>query len=156
MNLILYLNQYQPNSLFFVEPLKNNLSNEAHFLKFIYSTSFFSLNSISFYVPIKETQIEKHFNKCKCFFDKEKYLDVIEKIAFIENNILNTLQNLKPNKTKKCQIYDQLMASYFKITDCSIDSLKNKNTILKISGVWETNEEFGLTFKFLKDSNHLP
>ena len=59
--------------------------------------------------------------------------------------------NLK-KKIPQYKIYEQLKNGNFKIiTD--INKMSNNLFMLKISGIWENDTEYGLTYKFIKLSN---
>ena len=78
-------------------------------------------------------------------------MDEITKIISLEKSLLQKL-NIQ-NKIMKFNISEQLKTGHIKLF--SSDSVHPGNKIiLKISGVWENNIEFGLTFKF-SSVNHL-
>ena len=74
-----------------------------------------------------------------------KFKNLIE----IENSILSSIS--KRQTYKKLNIYEQLNTGYIRIfSDLELEN-KIYNTfdvILKISGIWETRDEYGITFKF--------
>ena len=69
----------------------------------------------------------------------------------LENELLSAL-NLE-NKEKKCLIKEQLDNHFLKIINDRNNILKkidNCNIIIKISGIWESKTEYGLTFRCIK------
>ena len=84
------------------------------------------------------------------FFNPEENKEIIQTISHIEEEILNKI-NIH-NKTIKYNIRNQLKSGFIKIINEKYTSSIN-NFILKISGIWETNKEYGLTFKFI-EINH--
>ena len=62
MNVILDISNFQLNNIIFLEN-KRNMIMDGTFSKIIYSTQYFSLNSIYFDFPIELLSIEKQMNK---------------------------------------------------------------------------------------------
>jgi hypothetical protein len=147
MNLVKNIEQYDENSIFFCEPIKNNIMNDGNFIRILYSNRNLVLNGIYIHLLFNDLVIEKHYNKYKCIFNINIYKKIITEIKIIEENILAKLNIV--NKTPQFKIYDQLNNGSIKIF---CDSIPKTNTsfILKISGIWETPDQYGLTYKFTK------
>jgi hypothetical protein len=71
---------------------------------------------------------------------------------------MNSLKNIEENilkkmgiedKTPQFKVYEQLKTGSIKIFGEAITK-QNNLFILKISGVWETPQNYGLTYKFIK------
>jgi hypothetical protein len=151
MNIVIKLDQYDENNIFFCEPIKNNIINEGNFIRIIYSNSLFILNGIYLAFSINSMNIENYYNKYKIIFDTSMYKDMIEQIRKIEENIIQKISI--QNKTAKYKIYEQLQNGNIKIfIDAKYDStqLVNNMILLKISGIWETETNYGVTYKFMK------
>jgi len=150
MNIVKQITQYNNDNIFYCDPIKNNIMNDGLFIRIIYSTSHFSLNGISLLIELNDFFCEKYYNKYKCVFNTTMHNELIEKIKIIEENILKNA-NLK-KKIPQYKIYEQLKNGSFKIiTD--IHKMTNNLFMLKISGIWENDTEYGLTYKFIKLSN---
>ena len=61
--------QFNPEFVYFLEPIKNNIINEGNFIRIIYSSSIFMLNGVYIMVDINSTNIEKFYNKYKYSFE---------------------------------------------------------------------------------------
>ena len=147
MNIVTTLDQYDNNSVYFSEPIKNNIMNDGYFLRIIYSTPLFILNGIYISININHITIEKYYNKFKCSFDVNLYKDLIDQLYVIEDNIIKKI-NIK-GKIPQYKIHDQLKNGHIKIFSENVD--KNTNLfLLKIAGIWETDMFYGLTYKFIK------
>jgi hypothetical protein len=147
MNIVKNINQYKEDYVYFCEPIKNNIMNNGHFIRIIYSAPLFVLNGIYLCFSITSISIEKYYNKYKYTFDINSYKDIIECIKAIEEGILN--KSRIKGKIPQCKIFEQLKNGNIKIFSENIE--KNNNTILlKIAGIWETSSEYGLTYKFIK------
>ena len=145
MNLVKQINQYDNKCLFFCEPIKNNIMNEGIFIKILYSNENISLNGIYLLIDICDIVCEKYYNKYKCSFNILNNKDIINNLKLIEEEILK-----KYNTTKiPCyKIYEQIKCGYIKMY--SIIGIKQTSSfVLKISGIWETPQNYGLTYKFI-------
>jgi hypothetical protein len=150
MNLVKTINQYDDKSLFFCEPIKNNIMSDGNFIRIIYSTQNIVLNGIYLLINLCDITCEKYYNKYKCCFSIINHKDIIDKLKIIEEEIL---KKYKTNKTPSYKIYELINSGYIKI----LSDLGNKQCcsfILKISGIWETQQNYGLTYKFII-TNHL-
>jgi hypothetical protein len=146
MNLVKTINQYDNKCLFFCEPIKNNIMNDGNFIRILYSTENIVLNGIYLLIDLHDIVCEKYYNKFKCSFNILNHKDTIDYLKIIEEDIL---KKYKSHKIPSYKIYEQLKSGYIKLyTD-----IGNKITcsfILKISGIWETQQNYGLTYKFIK------
>ena len=145
MNLVKSINQYSEDNIYFCEPIKNNVMNEGKFIRILYSTHNLVLNGIYLLVHINDITCDKYYNKYKCNFNTLHNKDIIDNIKTIEENIL---RKIEIKKIPQLKIYEQLRNGNIKLFNevnksfCSF--------ILKISGIWETQFNYGLTYKFIK------
>jgi hypothetical protein len=74
-------------------------------------------------------------------------MEIIDRLKIIEENILKKI-DIK-NKVPQLKIHEQLKSGNIKLfNDINV---KTKCVFtLKISGIWETQMSFGLTYKFIK------
>ena len=154
MNIIIPLNEYNNKNVFFLESVKNNVVELSNFIRIIYSNSHLMLNSLIFEADINVFHVEKYFNKYKYLFNfqLEKNMVFINTITKIEKELLGMLHNSSLILKKPVyKIQEQLSSGYIKIHNEDIVSgiYKNKNIYIKISGVWESEIEYGIIFKFL-------
>lgn len=126
MNLVLDEKNYNINNVFFYEPVKNTVMDDSKFIRIIYSDEHVILNGLYLKLDIENN------NSVLNFLDK------------IEREILNKYKinknNLNKNQCKKINEQFQFLVN---------KNISNKNTVIKISGIWETNLMIGLTFKFI-------
>jgi hypothetical protein len=74
---------------------------------------------------------------------------MIDSLKIIEENILKKIE-IK-NKIPQLKIYEQLKNGNIKLFN-EVNKL-SCSFILKISGIWETHNNYGLTYKFIKINN---
>jgi hypothetical protein len=150
MNIVLTHNQFNSNNIYFNEPIQNTVMDNSRFIKLIYSNENIMLNGIFLLLNIKIINKETYFKKIKISYDISNTInkEILMNIYNIENNIL-----LKYKSTKKPRsiLYETLNSGVIKIFPNIDKDINNSNSsfILKISGIWEDDKEYGLTYKIL-------
>lgn len=147
MNLVKRVDQYDNNNIFFCEPTKNNVMNEGNFIRILYSKHTFALNGIYLLVTLHNVVCEKYYTKYRCSFNATTHYEIIQSLKTIEEDLLNKYDN--DNKIPQYKIYEQLKNGNIKLfTDVGNSAVCS--FVLKISGIWETECNYGLTYKFVK------
>jgi hypothetical protein len=146
MNIVKKFEQYDNNSVCFCDPIKNNIINEGNFIRIIYSNQNFTLNGIYLLITLNNVTCEKYFSKYKCFFNTIAHKNIIDSLKNIEENILNKYE--VENKYPQYKIFEQISNGNLKIFN-DIGNKTISSFILKISGIWETQFNYGLTYKFI-------
>ncbi len=150
MNIVLTHNQFNSNNIYFNEPIQNTVMDNSRFIKLIYSNENIMLNGVFLLLNIKIINKETYFKKIKISYDISNSInkEILMNIYNIENNIL-----LKYKSTKKPRsiLYETLNSGVIKIFPNIDKDINNSNSsfILKISGIWEDDKEYGLTYKIL-------
>jgi len=146
MYIVLDSDDFNINNIFYQEKVKNTVMDNSNFLRANYSNNLFTLNGIFIKFNLELYTIEKSFNKFKCLFDIKTHNEIIVKFSEIEKNMMEKYSSL--HKTPIYRISEQLNNGFLKIfneTECK----DNNDFILKIYGIWETDCEYGLTYKFI-------
>ena len=147
MNIIEDIDKFNVDNVYFCDPIKNNIILNGCFIRILYSSEQLILNGVYLYLYFQNISIEKYFNKYKCIFDLPTHSNLIDKIKQIEHNILTKI-NIK-NKTPSYKINDLLKNGNIKIFSENIDKINN-GFLLKISGIWEDDFFYGVTYKFIQ------
>lgn len=150
MNVVKRLDQYDENNVYFCEPIKNNVMCDGNFIRVLYSTHNMVLNGVYLLIQLNDIVLEKYYSKCKCIFNVNTHTDLINNLRIIEENILKKLSF--KNKIPQYKVFEQINNGAIKIFG-DVQSKQNNLFILKISGVWETSQNYGLTYKFIKINN---
>jgi|UniRef100_A0A6C0K053 hypothetical protein len=148
MNIVKTIEQYDDNNIYFCDPIKNNVMNDGFFIRILYSTPLFVVNGINLFVALNDITIDKYYNKYRCSFIANNHKQMIESIKTIEENLLKNV-NIK-NKIPQFKIYEQLRIGNIKIFSENVEKINNNLFMLKISGIWETEFHYGVTYKFVK------
>ena len=152
MNLAIYIKQYDETHAMLSDPIKNNIITDGNFIRIMYSDGNVTLNGIYLLIPMQHIQCEKYFNKYKCIFPVDLHEEIIQSIKGMEEQLL---KKYSTTKIPYCKIYEQLKSGYIKLME-DIGSQPLCDFILKISGIWETQHHYGLTYKFIKTTHVVP
>lgn len=147
MYVVLELEDININNVFYQEKVKNTVMDNSNFLRVVYSNETLILNGIFIKFNLNLQNIEKSFNKYKCFFDVNMNYDTIAQLSNIEKNMM--CRHSFSNKTPVYRISEQLNNGYLKIFNETECKHTNNEFILKIYGMWENEFEYGLTYKFI-------
>ena len=148
MNIVKNMNQYDINNIYFCDPIKNNVMSNGLFIRIIYSTPYVVLNGINLFVSLNDISVEKYYNKYKCSFNVNTHKELIDSIKIIEEDILKNV-DIK-HKIPQYKVYEQVRNGNIKIFSDNIEKINNNLFMLKISGIWETETHYGITYKFSK------
>lgn len=146
------LTSYNKNNIFILDPMNNNVISNGIFYRILYSSNYFVMNGLYIEIPLIQYNILNYYNKYLCEFNtyNSTNINIIEQITNIENNILDKLPT---NKYRVKRIVEQLNSGKFKIMEMNNNSVlkqtNNQRIILKISGIWENESTYGITYKFM-------
>ena len=150
MNIVTDINAFDSNNVYFLDSVKNTIMSDSNFIRIIYSNHLFMLNGIFLKINLKITNSDKYYNKYKYTFDYNINKSEIEKIILIEEIVLRML-NIK-NKFPVFRIGEQLINENIKLfSDIPFKNIENQ-FVLKMSGVWESDTEYGIIYKFMNGS----
>lgn len=147
MNIAIPLDKYTNNKYLFLEPIENTIIKDSIFHRIILSNNIICMNNINIKIELSNVLIERYYNKYKCTIDMLS--QYFKNITDIEKSILSSI-NIE-GKHKKLNIFEQLNTGSIRIfSNLELDNKVYNNfvVILKISGIWETHDEYGITFKF--------
>lgn len=145
MNILQNLHQFNKDFIYLCEPIKNNIMIDGNFIRILYSTELYTMNGIYLYIHFNNITVEKYYNKYRCSFDVTNDI-LIDSLKNIEEDILQKI-HIK-DKIPIFKIHEQLCNGNIKFFSENIENIHN-DFILKISGVWETPTNYGVTYKFI-------
>uniref|UniRef100_A0A6C0B2L1 Uncharacterized protein n=1 Tax=viral metagenome TaxID=1070528 RepID=A0A6C0B2L1_9ZZZZ len=155
MNIILDNSNFQLGYMYFLQP-KQNIIMDGTFSKIIYSDECFSLNSVYLSMPLEIQSIERSGNKhsARLAIDSSQNNIFIQELSKIEHRIIEYYKQTHTNKGGKnsvVSIYKQLMSGTIKLYSARKDGQAiSPQFILKISGIWESQSDIGLTYKIIE------
>ncbi|MDA9072465.1 hypothetical protein N9K75_01170 [bacterium] len=150
-------NNINENSVLFSESVKNKIIQDSLFTRIIYSNELFSTNAILYSFDLIITNASHFYNKYLYRFNP--FQNSLSKIKKIEKNILSSYAQLM--KTSPRQKLPQYKILEVIDSGCLKTFASNNNTndsdlsithkkvrfCLKILGVWESNDEYGIIYK---------
>ena len=133
------------------EPIKNSIIQYSNFYKIAYSNHHFSLNGL--YAAFNLTNYTTANERCTFNVDMNNNKNIIKQIINLEEYILGLITSHKPRIYKLKSIISSGYLKYnndtYPIIENNQTNQTNNNFILKISGIWETTDKLGLTFKII-------
>jgi hypothetical protein len=147
MNIAVPIEDFNINNVFFQEAIKNTILDNSSFIRVIYSNEYCICNGIFIKFNIPILNIDRSFNKYKCIFDIHNNNQLIQRINNIEKEIISKY-NIT-NKNPVFRISEQLKNSFIKVSIINT-YLQNISFIIKISGIWCNDYDYGLTYKFVQ------
>ena len=143
MNIYHTINNLDVNNITICNPIANKFSNYDKFYKILYNTNGMTMNSIYLLVDIDNTCVIEEHKKYKFVFNIDDI--TIEKIKRLEISLLEKAnQFLQKDIILNCH-YNLLNNKY--IYSPNMITKKNKKIYIRISGIWESNNQIGLTTK---------
>lgn len=160
--LLLFPCQFSIENLFFMDRVKNVIMKNGDFIKFLYSDQDCVMNSLYFQVPLIVSGQEKSFHKTRLLYDNLNNINIsyTRQIYLIEKTILDYFAN--NGKKPIYKISENMYNGNIHFSESEqnpvaaatapppppILNTKGK-FIIKFSGIWENNTEYGITYKFI-------
>lgn len=148
MNVVLTIEQFNKSHLYYGEPIQNIVMDNSKFIKLTYSTQSAMFSGVYLSLPLKYTKNEQYYKKVRFTYDLTTNHNWLTKIYDIETDILNKYTSLKRQRRI---LYETLITGSIKIfsNDEKLIANNSNTFILKISGIWETDIEYGVTYKLI-------
>lgn len=152
MNVAVDMNEFNINNVFYQKPINNTVMDDSNFIRILYSNELITINGIFIKINLKIESIDAYYNKYRCAYQENLNREVINYIKNLESLILH---NYKTSKKPAYKIKEQLDTMSIKIfTETNVRKVPSE-FILKISGLWETSTEYGITYKFTNINRQL-
>jgi hypothetical protein len=154
--LVLPTNEIQSEYIYFLDS-KNNMLMDGIFTKIIYTNEWFTMNGLYLNLPIEMQGTDTNNNyKQTVFFSVSQYSTLLHQLDLLEQYILSRYIPSDKNKHKSYLIMQSLKLGYFRIyKGDAVKPTTKKITgfVLKISGIWENANEYGLSYKIMDASS---
>lgn len=162
MNIVINQSDFNINNIYYLDPIKNTVIENSNFIRILYSNNLLSLNGIYILLDFKNIYTVTNNNKLRYCFDYniDHNIHLVNFIKSLEIDLLNN--SIINNKRTIYKLKEQLNQGCIKIINILYTESKNQDKkdtgeqfILKISGIWESENEIGLTYKILEINNNL-
>ena len=135
MNLYILFYLFDIKKVFYNKPIENKIKYYNNFYKLLYNESKYTIQSLLLWIP-----------NDYIILDEDNYIHINEygmkKMVQIEESILNNI-NLILNKKIELSIYNECRKKKHLLENGQC------NLILRISGIWESYDKIGITYKFI-------
>jgi len=152
MYLVLDPKQIGPEHIMTQPSVRNTVMSDSDFIRLVYSDGVMALNGIHVMARLHPQRIEQYFNKYRCTIDLKKSAREAQAISSLEQMVLDQAGILNKRPVKR--ITEQLQQGHFKLFSEVHSTTSARDTVpmlvLKMSGIWETEEEYGVTHKFIE------
>lgn len=157
MNVVLSKENYHVNNIIFGNKTPNNIIENSDFYTIHYSDELIYLNHIVYKISFNNFIVEEYYNKYKNNFKYEGNEQTVSEIIQLEQSILALFSS---SKRPSFKMKEQCAKQFCKVTidtkpgSCALlpnlskEITKSMPMYIKISGIWETKEEYGIIYKF--------
>lgn len=151
MNVVINIEDINKRNIYFYDQVDNKVMSDSSFVQTGYSNTLFTLSGIYISTKFNVTRVDRYFKKHKYTLDNISNNCVIDNLIKIEKMILENID--RPDLVKVYKLKEQLASSTLLVFEGCVAStnshqLGNHLFVLKISGVWITENSCGITFKF--------
>lgn len=135
MNILLNINDFDYNKVFFYNPIKNKVKKYENFYKIIYSCDFYTITTIIINIPLKDFIHVYNNGQYTIIFS----CILNEKLLKLETEILKKIQTINNNYTCKYELSNTIITTKNKID----------NIFIRIYGIWNKYNDIGLVYRFI-------
>lgn len=129
---------------------KKNIIMDGHFTKLNYLSEWFTMNGLFFSISL-DCKLVTVADKVMINYDPYSLhnLPAMKFLSYVENVLLDIYSHSRQKHIHKNTLFTkQLYSGYLKVvTDKKNVNSTKKTWCIKISGIWETSEEMGITYK---------
>lgn len=132
---------------------KKNIVLEGFFTKISYLSEWNTMSSLLFYLPLEPKLILNEHNALGIKFDaySPNNLIIVKYFSSLEDDLLNYYLEYHNKKLRKCCLLNkQLFNGFIKINVSNRSEKRSTKYVIKVSGIWETRSEVGITYKIFE------
>lgn len=137
------------DSIRYLYPKKNTIMN-GDFTKILFSKNNVTMNGLYFYIPFKvnETNDNNHIRYLQT--NNTQNIQLKQDLQNIEEQLLKNYMEYNQVQ-KKCDyvLLNQLVTNQIRVYR-NYDKKTYNKYVIKISGIWETRDKIGITYKILE------
>ena len=140
-------------TVFYYPPVKNTVMENSNFVRLVHTDAHMALNSAFIEIPLQGVTVDRHFNRARYLFSPGSNRGVIDSVRDLEESLLDGAGC--PWASKQLRVSDQLASGALRVFTDGRDGSQGhaKVFLLKISGIWVTDRDKGLTYKFSEGKN---
>lgn len=150
MNIVMTKDTVNIDDFYYGRKIENNIIPNSYFYNIFYSNNLLYINNVILKFRLNNVVINEYFNKFKCNFNVRDNIETINFLTNLEKKILSLLNN---DLDCNFKLREQLNNGEIKINNYTNKILQTRlnklDILIKISGIWETQDEKGIIVKFL-------
>lgn len=150
MNIVMTKDTVNIDDFYYGRKIENNIIPNSYFYNIFYSNKLLYINNVILKFRLNNVVINEYFNKFKCNFNARDNIETINFLTNLEKKILSLLNN---DLDCNFKLREQLNNGEIKINNYTNKILQTRlnklDILIKISGIWETQDEKGIIVKFL-------
>ena len=154
MNIVISPKDLKLRNIHFHDAVTNTVMDDSSFVRVGYSNTDVTLNGIYLDISLNVSRIDKYFHKYKYIFEYMNNMECIDMLVRIERMILENLPTCNARNVYKLK--EQFLHNSIRIREYRLSTEASHpgtyNFTLKISGIWVTDSDCGLTFKFFSQN----
>ncbi|ADX06319.1 hypothetical protein 162324576 [Organic Lake phycodnavirus 2] len=140
MNLFIPYNIFEINKIVFQKPVENKIKYYNHFYRILYNEAYYTIQNVIISIPESHIITNYHNKTYKISFNN----DLLYSLFYIEYELLKKI-NLITNKKIERLLYNDCMYKHYVL---HLNKPSNQ-LFIRISGIWESNDKIGITYKFI-------
>jgi len=140
MNIVIPYNIFEIKKIFFQKPVDNKIKYYNYFYRILYNETYYTIQNIIISIPLTHV-ITNYSNKIyKISFNNS----LLYSLFYIEYEILKHINLITNKKIERLLYNDCTYKRYILYLNKPINQI-----LLRISGIWESNDKIGITYKFI-------
>lgn len=148
MNLIIGLHNIDAHTIYFEDPQPNIVMSNGEFSRLLFSNNLFTTIGVLASLSMQLSSHSIYFNKHRLYFDTALNEQAVDSLIRLERIVLENFY--KPDKSAVYRLKKQLADGFIRIySEAREPCLGPTSLLIKVSGVWCTENEYGITFKFI-------
>ena len=140
MNIIIPYHLFEIRKIIFQKPVENKIKYYNYFYRIIYNEKYFTIQNIIISIPL--THIVTNYNNkiYKITFNNS----LLYSLFYIEYEILKKINLITNKKIERLLYNDCIYKRYILHLNKPVHKI-----LLRISGIWESKDKIGITYKFI-------
>jgi len=140
MNIVIPYNIFEIKKIFFQKPVDNKIKYYNYFYRILYNEIYYTIQNIIISIPLTHV-ITNYSNKIyKISFNNS----LLYSLFYIEYEILKHINLITNKKIERLLYNDCTYKRYILYLNKPINQI-----LLRISGIWESKDKIGITYKFI-------
>lgn len=140
MNIIIPYHLFEIKKIIFQKPVENKIKYYNYFYRIIYNEKYYTIQNIIISIPL--THIVTNYNNkiYKITFNNS----LLYSLFYIEYEILKKINLITNKKIERLLYNDCIYKRYILHLNKPVHKI-----LLRISGIWESKDKIGITYKFI-------